>query len=40
MKKIVVGISGASGLPIALQLLKELEKSVDVQTHLVLLLLK
>lgn len=35
MKKIVVGISGASGLPIALQLLKELEKSVDVQTHLV-----
>lgn len=35
MKKIVVGISGASGIPLAVRLLKELQKHPDVETHLV-----
>lgn len=35
MKKIVVGISGASGMPLAVGLLKELKKCAQVETHLV-----
>ncbi len=35
MKKIIVGISGASGAPLAVRLLKELKKHDDVQVHLV-----
>ncbi len=35
MKRIVVGISGASGIPLAVCLLKELKKIDDVETHLV-----
>lgn len=36
MKKIVVGISGASGVPLAIHLLKQLKALPDVETHLVL----
>lgn len=36
VKKIVVGISGASGMPLAVRLLKELKKQEDVETHLVM----
>ena len=36
MKKIVVGISGASGMRLAIQLLKELKANPNVETHLVL----
>lgn len=36
MKRILVGISGASGAPIAIQLLKRLGQMPDVQTHLVM----
>lgn len=36
MKKIVVGMSGASGMPLAVRLLKELKKQSDVETHLVM----
>ncbi len=35
MKRIVVGISGASGFPLAVCLLKELKKIPEVETHLV-----
>lgn len=35
MKKIIVGITGASGTPLAVRLLKELKKA-GVQTHLVI----
>lgn len=35
MKRIVVGISGASGFPLAVCLLNELKKMPDVETHLV-----
>ncbi len=35
MKRIVVGISGASGMPLAFRLLKELKKC-DVEIHLVI----
>ncbi|MCD8337131.1 MAG: UbiX family flavin prenyltransferase [Lachnospiraceae bacterium] len=35
MKRIVVGISGASGFPLAVCLLNELKKAPDVETHLV-----
>ncbi|MCD7883640.1 MAG: UbiX family flavin prenyltransferase [Lachnospiraceae bacterium] len=35
MKRIVVGISGASGFPLATCLLNELKKVPDVETHLV-----
>lgn len=35
MKKIVVGLSGASGMPLAIHLLKEL-KRYDVEIHLVM----
>ena len=34
MKKILVGISGASGAPIAIRLLKRLREMADVETHL------
>ncbi|MCD7764980.1 MAG: hypothetical protein LUH53_00460 [Lachnospiraceae bacterium] len=34
MKRIVVGISGASGFPLAVCLLNELKKMPDVETHL------
>ncbi|MCD8007480.1 MAG: UbiX family flavin prenyltransferase [Clostridiales bacterium] len=35
MKRIIVGISGASGFPLAVCLLRELKKLPDVETHLV-----
>ncbi len=35
MKKIVVGISGASGAVLGVRVLKELKKIKDIQTHLV-----
>lgn len=36
MRKILVGISGASGAPIAIGLLKRLKGNPDVETHLVM----
>ena len=36
MKKIIVGISGASGMPLAIHLLKELKANPSIETHLVL----
>ena len=33
MKKILVGISGASGAPIAIRLLKRLREMADVETY-------
>lgn len=35
MKKIVIGISGASGMPLAIRLLEELKKQKDIEMHLV-----
>lgn len=35
MKKIIVGISGASGAPIAIEILKQLKDNPNVETHLV-----
>jgi 4-hydroxy-3-polyprenylbenzoate decarboxylase len=35
MKKIIVGISGASGAPLAVELLRQLKKQKDVEVHLV-----
>lgn len=34
-KRIIVGITGASGIPLAVRLLKELKKLPEVETHLV-----
>lgn len=34
-RKIIVGISGASGAPIAVSLLRELKKRQEIQTHLI-----
>lgn len=36
MKRILVGISGASGAPIAIRLLQRLKESYDVETHLIM----
>lgn len=36
MKKIVVGISGASGIPLTIRLLQELREIPDIETHLVM----
>lgn len=36
MRRILVGISGASGAPIAIGLLKRLQQNSDVETHLVM----
>lgn len=36
MKRILVGISGASGVPIAIRLLKRLKENQDVETHLIM----
>lgn len=36
MRRILVGISGASGAPIAIRLLQKLEENPDVETHLVM----
>ena len=36
MKRILVGISGASGAPIAIQLLQRLNVNPDVETHLIM----
>ncbi len=36
MKRILVGISGASGAPIATRLLKRLKENQDVETHLIM----
>lgn len=35
-KRIIVGVSGASGAPLALRLLNELKKIPDVESHLVI----
>ena len=35
MKRIVVGISGGSGIPLAVELLRQLRSAEDVETHLV-----
>ena len=35
-KRIIVGVSGASGAPLALRLLDELKKVPDVESHLVI----
>lgn len=34
-KRLVVGVSGASGAPLALRLLEELKRQEDIETHLV-----
>lgn len=36
MKRILVGISGASGAPIAIRLLQRLKENSDVETHLIM----
>lgn len=36
MKKIIIGISGASGIPLAIRLLQILKKMPKIQTHLVI----
>lgn len=36
MKRILVGISGASGAPIAIRLLQRLNENQDVETHLIM----
>lgn len=36
MKRILVGISGASGAPIAIRLLQRLKENWDVETHLIM----
>ena len=36
MRRILIGISGASGAPIAIRLLQKLEENPDVETHLVM----
>lgn len=36
MKRIIVGISGASGLPLAIRLLKVLKELPEIETHLVM----
>ncbi len=36
MKKIIVGITGASGAPLALRMLKQLSKFKDIEIHLVM----
>jgi 4-hydroxy-3-polyprenylbenzoate decarboxylase len=36
MKKIIVGISGASGAPIAVELLRQLKSHEDIEVHLVI----
>jgi len=36
MKKILIGISGASGAPIAFELLKKLKEIDDIETHLIM----
>ncbi|MCD8363787.1 MAG: UbiX family flavin prenyltransferase [Lachnospiraceae bacterium] len=35
MKRLIVGISGASGFPLAVCLLKELKKNPEVETHVI-----
>lgn len=35
-KRLVIGISGASGIPIAIELLRELSKNPDWESHLVI----
>lgn len=36
MKKIVVGMTGASGMPLAVHLLREMNQHPDIETHLVI----
>ena len=36
MKRIIVGVSGASGMPLALCLLRHLAALPDVESHLIL----
>lgn len=35
MRRLVVGISGGSGIPIAVELLRQFQKVEDIETHLV-----
>ncbi|MGM9593049.1 MAG: UbiX family flavin prenyltransferase [Candidatus Onthomonas sp.] len=35
MRRLVVGISGATGIPIALELLRQLKENPEVETHLI-----
>ncbi len=35
-KRLIIGVSGASGAPLALRLLKELKDNKDIETHLVI----
>ncbi|MGN1148213.1 MAG: UbiX family flavin prenyltransferase [Lachnospiraceae bacterium] len=35
-KRLVIGVSGASGAPLAIELLQQLKKKEDVETHLVM----
>ena len=35
-QRIVVGVSGASGMPLAVEVLNQLRRQPDVETHLVL----
>ena len=34
-KRLVVGLSGASGIPIAVEILRQLKNIPDIETHLV-----
>lgn len=35
MRRLIVGISGATGIPIALELLRQLKENPEVETHLI-----
>ena len=35
MKRLIIGISGATGIPIAIELLQQLRKIPDIETHLI-----
>ena len=35
MRRLVVGISGGSGIPIAVELLRQLKQVEEIETHLV-----
>lgn len=35
-RRLLIGMSGASGAPIAIELLKQLKKEADVETHLII----
>ena len=35
-RRLLIGMSGASGAPIAIELLKQLKEVADVETHLII----